>query len=797
MLSIRLIPVALLGALLFTGCGGATARYERSIERGEKYLAAGDLDKARVEFRNAIQIDPKAADARFHAGVVAERRQDFRDALVMYKSAIDIQPDYPEARANYARIFVFGGSPDLALQIVGEGLAKHPDDPELLVVRGAAFVQTKKPVEARADAERAVKLAPDNENALALLSSIQRAAGERAEALALLAKALERKPGATNLRRIRASLEIENGDDAAAEASLVKAIELDPKQLAIRYELTNFYLRKPDLDGAQRTLEAAVAAFPGSNDAKLTLANFLATQRTRESGEKALRALIAQDPDNLELQLGLGALLERSNAGPEAVEVYEQIAKHDPASVNGLAARNRIASRLAERGETAAAQAALDEILKDNTRDAAALALRARLATESGNPSAAIVDLRSLLRESPSSIDAYRMLARAHIANGEPALAEEALRKALDFSPTDTMLRVELAQFLTRSGRSGIAVGMLEDATRRTPNDAGVREALVRAYVETGALPEAERGAEDLKLLLPRSPIGYYLRGQIAQLSRDPATAEREFESALAVEPRAFDVLAALSRLRLANGRGDVAVVTIGKALEGDARNPVLNNLLGELLIGSRQPAKAVAPLARAIEAAPKWWLPYRNLAVARYQSNDADGAVAAYLAGRKQAPAEALLVVDLAALYELRGRVDDAVKVYEEFHAANPRNDLVTNNLAKLLLAHRNDADSLGRAVALTAPFANSPDPVLLDTYGWTMLRKGDFAAARTVLERAFAAAPDSGSIRYHLALVQVQGGDLAKAIENLEIAVATPRGFVGLAEARTLLTDLKTRVG
>jgi tetratricopeptide (TPR) repeat protein len=82
-----------------------------------------------------------------------------------------------------------------------------------------------------------------------------------------------------------------------------------------------------------------------------------------------------------------------------------------------------------------------------------------------------------------------------------------------------------------------------------------------------------------------------------------------------------------------------------------------------------------------------------------------------------------------------------------------------------------------------------------LLDTYGWAQHRQGEHAKAMAALERAFERAPDSGAIRYHLALAQAQAGQLEKAIKNLEIAVASPRGFAGLAEARTLLVDLKAR--
>jgi Tfp pilus assembly protein PilF len=44
------------------GCG-SHSRYMSHMDRGRQYLAAGNLEKARIEFRNALQIEPKDAEA--------------------------------------------------------------------------------------------------------------------------------------------------------------------------------------------------------------------------------------------------------------------------------------------------------------------------------------------------------------------------------------------------------------------------------------------------------------------------------------------------------------------------------------------------------------------------------------------------------------------------------------------------------------------------------------------------------------------------------------------------------------
>src|SRR5262249_30726085 len=131
----RPVRVALIGlavAGVLAGCGGAESRYASHLDRGKQFLAQGNLDKANVEFRNALQIQPKSAEPLYLSGQVAERHNNIRLALSLYLGAVEYNPDYPHAEAALGRVYAIYGAPDKALAAVEPALVKHPNDPELL-----------------------------------------------------------------------------------------------------------------------------------------------------------------------------------------------------------------------------------------------------------------------------------------------------------------------------------------------------------------------------------------------------------------------------------------------------------------------------------------------------------------------------------------------------------------------------------------------------------------------------------------------------------------------------------------
>src|SRR5262249_47969205 len=151
-----------------------------------EYFASGNYEKARVEYRNAAQIDPKDAEARYMLGQVAERTGDVREAVGNYQAALAESSAHYMARAALGRIYLYAGLPDKALELAETGLQQVPESAQLLTVRAAARQQLGDSNAAMSDAQRAVKLAPDDEYAIACLASLYRQQSRLDEAVGVV-----------------------------------------------------------------------------------------------------------------------------------------------------------------------------------------------------------------------------------------------------------------------------------------------------------------------------------------------------------------------------------------------------------------------------------------------------------------------------------------------------------------------------------------------------------------------------------------------------------------------------------
>jgi tetratricopeptide (TPR) repeat protein len=788
-LALLALPMMVLSAV---GCGGAEARKSSHMEKGRSFMAAANYEKARVEFQNALQIAPTDAEARYENGVVDEKLGKPREALAFYQGAIDVDAHHAGARAKLARLYLFAGAPARALDLIQPAITEHPDDAELLTVRAAVRVQQKELPGALTDAERAVELAPNNEDSVAVLCGLYTSMGEIDKARVLLEKSIRSIPESVDLRLVLARIYSMQNNLAGAEALLSELVRLQPQERAHRMRLAQFYVRANRLDAADRTLRDAVKAMPADDEAKLALIDFIATRRSPAAAEVELKQYISADEKSTNLKFALAKFYENSRQPVKAESIYQRVIDAEKFNAAGLSARDRLAMLHAQRDDSAGAMSLLAEVLAKSPRDDDALLLRGNIALAKKDPRSAIADLRSVLRDQPNAVGVLRTLARAHLANGEPAIAEETLRGAVEGNSKDSGLRLDYAKLLAETGKSEQSKAILIELTKEHPNDVDALDTEFRVSMVTKDLLMAKSAADAIVAMRPKSAVGYRYQGMVAEASDQKEDAIRLYAAAVSEQPDALEPLQDEVRLLVAAKRSDEAIRRLEEMTVKYPDNPLGPDAKGEVLLRQGKNAAAQAAFKVAIARSSKWWVAYRDLALAQIAVKDNEGAIATLRSGESAAELVDPLSMELAGLLQRQGKSDEAIAQYEEILKRNPSQDVAANNLAMLLASSKLDAASLDRAKALTIRFAESTNPSFLDTYGWVLYKRGEAAASVPVLERAVAKVPSEAIPHYHLGMAQSQLGSRDDARQNLAIAVNSGTQFLGLDEAKTALGKL-----
>lgn len=778
------------------GCGGPLERQARHEKRAQEYLAAGQLDKARVEFRNALQLAPNNSRLRYENGLVEERLGNVRAAAGFYGGAIESNSDNIEARAHLATMMLLAGLPDEALKQVNPGLAKHPDDVGLLIVHANALALKNDRTAALEEAQRTLALSHNSEDAITSLAGIQIGAKRLDDALKLVQDALGHNPQSVTLRRVAVEVCVQRKDPACAEHELLELVKLQPHEKLFRLQLAQVYARTDQLDDSERTLRAAIHDIPGDSELKTELVEFLWSRRGHDVAEAELQKMITAAPKEYALRLTLASFYEQSHDLARAEAEYRDLIEKTGKGPDGTRARDRLAVLYTEKNDIPAADKLIGQVLQDNPGDNEALVLRANEEVTVGQPDAAITDLRRVLRDQPNSPEALLALTRAYVVDGEPQLAEDAARHAVEADPSNMTARIELARALIRTGKFDQGRTVLYALQKQKPDDPVVLDLLFRASTALNDMSAAQAAATDLLKITPNAGIAQVYLGIVEETKGHLDEALADYRKAFELQPHAFEPLHAIVLLLQKEKHFDEAVALLDDVAQRDPKSALALNMKGSVLLKQENHLpQAEAAFRAASQRAPKWWDPYSGLATIQLVRRDVNGAASVLEEAAARCQLGEPQRLDLAALLAVAGEPEKAIEQYETVLKANPKSQVAAGGLALLLVSYRTDEVSLNRATTLVRPLANSGDWRLLDAFGWVHFKSEDIAAALPALEKASAQRPDASVLRFHLGMAQLRAGHAEEAEKNLAVAVGPDDHFLGRDEAKAVLAQLRSR--
>ena len=784
---------ALVLAAALAACGGAEQRKAEHTQKAMALFEQGNFEKAAVEFKNVLQIDPKTAAPYYYLGRIEESKKNWREAFGLYQKAVETDPNYRDAQFKLAQFLALSREPEKAAEMLAPVAKERPADLDVRLLQ-VAIANLRGDTAASFKALQAiVGEKPAKLDPYLALAALYAEKSDKAAAEATLKAGLAANPHSPALLATLAQLYQQQKDWEKAEQAVRELIAAEPKQFGHRVLLVDLYVNQSRWDEAEKALRANLADFPEETKAPLMLADYLVRRGEPARAEAELRASALAHPGKLDFHSALAKLLEALKKPEQSEQVFRDFISRSESKPDILKAKESLAELLSRTGKTGQGETLVDEVLAESPQDHAALLLKGKLALARKNAQDAISAFRSILKDQPDAADVLTLLAVAYQDDGKPALVQENLERAVRAKPNDYGLRRNLVEFLLRQKSPSQALEQADDFIKAQPKSfeaLNLKADVLAKHKEADAL---EPLLKEIAAAFPDKPAAAFRLGNFYYNHKRYDAALAEYEAALKRAPGAYEILQAYTGTCLELKQPGKALAKLKQVLADNPKHAGAYQLTGVVNLAEKREAEGVKALSQAIETDPRWMGAYASLGMHYEREKKPELAVAVYRKALAAVPGEAGMQLNLARAYEGAKQFDQAVPLYEELLKAHPDLMLATNNLASLLSVNMAGEANLKRAAELGRRLESSQEPAFQDTLAWIYHLSGEEEKARPLALQAVEKLPKVPVFQYHLGMIYAKQGDAVKAKEHLAKAVEPGADFPGSAEARATLQSLR----
>ncbi len=118
--------LAIVACLVVAGCSSRAEKAQNYYQHGMEYLKQKNFAKARIEFRNALQLKSDQVDAWRGLAEVDEHDQNLQGLVQDLGRVTELDDKDASARLRLARLLSMGGAPRRALKLVNEAANLSP-----------------------------------------------------------------------------------------------------------------------------------------------------------------------------------------------------------------------------------------------------------------------------------------------------------------------------------------------------------------------------------------------------------------------------------------------------------------------------------------------------------------------------------------------------------------------------------------------------------------------------------------------------------------------------------------------
>lgn len=166
--------------------------HANQLRNEKKYDEAIDL------YKQALSLSPNP-HAFFNLGTTFHMTKQYKQALLAYTKAIELQNDYPAVYINMSKLLITIKKPEAAIKPLKMALSYDPKSVEAYILLGRAYSGKGLFEKAIKTLMKALNIAPDNDSILSELANAYNITNQLEPALKLYKKLSKRSPKNANL----------------------------------------------------------------------------------------------------------------------------------------------------------------------------------------------------------------------------------------------------------------------------------------------------------------------------------------------------------------------------------------------------------------------------------------------------------------------------------------------------------------------------------------------------------------------------------------------------------------------
>ena len=739
---------------------------ESLVARGNDFYSKGLYEEAAIQYKKALQKDPRYGEAHYRLGLTLQKLQNPEAAYASFEQALELMPGHEDSLAQLANILLSAYLADprrteaLKSRIEGytaQMLAKNPQSFAARRIQAFLAAGDGRFEEAVRAFRLAEQLRPGECDINTGLTQNLLAAKQTAEAEQWASAYLPKHPDCGPLYDVLYAHYLATQRSAAAEALLQTKVKANPGNALFAIQLAEHYWRTQQPAAMQAVLDHLVNASPRVPNAYMEAADFYARIRMTDQALRLYQQGAAAEPKKKPAYWKRIAGLYLALGKPEnAAQTLDELLAGSPEDLDALASRAAIRLSTGRQDETARAIADLERAVKQAPEDTRIRFELARAYLQAQKATEAQQHLNEILKRNPRHSGALRELAAYHIQHQDAAQAQTFADRLLEINPSDPGARLVRTAALALQGRYGEVRGELTRLLAEYPNLREARLQMAMLQLAEKRYAEAEKAFR--ALYQPGSPDVRPLKGLI--------------------------------EVYFAQKRGADALRMMQKEAAAHADSPAFLALLAQTAERAEQPAVAIEAHQKLAHLNPKDPEPWMALSRLHQQSGQAEQAIAAARRALEIAPHSAIAWGLLAAAQDQARQPAEAMASYRRALAIQPGNPSYMNNLACLLLdAGGSPAEAL--QLARKASEKLPADPRIADTLGLAYLKSGQTDSALQIFRSLAQRDPRVATYRLHLAEALLAKNDSASARRELETALTLRPSPAEEGRIRALLSS------